>query len=144
MDPLWFQIYTSAAAALQTDSLNAFVGSRSLFLGLGSLLLDELLSEVLVSMGDTSCSSQYHCCVINLKESGYFNVQTEKNGCLTKGGAMGWWLTLLSHSKEVLGSNPPVAGGFVCVKFACSSPACMGSLQVLWLPPTLQRVEVNW
>jgi len=36
--------------------------------------------------------------------------------------------------------------GPFCVEFACSPPVCVGSLRLLWLPPTAQKHanEVNW
>lgn len=39
----------------------------------------------------------------------------------------------------------PGLGPF-CVEFACSPCACVGSLWVLWIPPTVQRPAylVNW
>ena len=50
------------------------------------------------------------------------------------GGTVVQWLALLPHNKRVLGSN--------CVEFACSPCACVGSLRVLRLPPTVQRHAV--
>ncbi|MEQ2183743.1 hypothetical protein GOODEAATRI_001180, partial [Goodea atripinnis] len=36
-------------------------------------------------------------------------------------------------SKKILGSNPSL--GFFCMEIACSLRACVGSLQILQLPP---------
>ncbi|MEQ2309855.1 hypothetical protein AMECASPLE_002782 [Ameca splendens] len=46
-------------------------------------------------------------------------------------------VALLSCSKKVLGSDPTLQS--FCMEFACSACACVGSLQVLQLPPTVQK-----
>ena len=51
-------------------------------------------------------------------------------------------LTVLSpHSKKVLGSC--LGQAFFCVEFASSPCVCVGSLGVLWLPLTVEKVA-NW
>lgn len=44
------------------------------------------------------------------------------------------WLELLPNSEKDLGSR-----GHSCAQFACFPHACMGSLWVVWLPPTIPR-----
>ncbi|MED6268837.1 hypothetical protein CHARACLAT_026649 [Characodon lateralis] len=46
-------------------------------------------------------------------------------------------LVALSCQQKVLGSTP--GRGSFCMEFACSPCACVCSLQVLWVPPTVQK-----
>ncbi|KAF7645271.1 hypothetical protein LDENG_00207150 [Lucifuga dentata] len=55
---------------------------------------------------------------------------------LALGGTVAQRLALSPHSKKVLGSSPT---GPFCVEFACSPRVCVGSLQVLRLPPKTCR-----
>lgn len=48
-----------------------------------------------------------------------------------------WWCSG-ENSKKVLGSNPLPAGALLC-GVTCFPCACVGSLVVLWLSPTIQR-----
>lgn len=48
------------------------------------------------------------------------------------------WLALLPHSKRVAGSNS-VVGEPLCAESACSPHDSISFLQVLQLPPTVQR-----
>lgn len=55
-----------------------------------------------------------------------------------------YWLVLLPHNKKVIGLIPGL--GSLCVKFACVPCVCVGFLEVLQFPPTVQKqaFEVNW
>ena len=53
-----------------------------------------------------------------------------------RGGTVAHWFALLPHSVKDPGSIP-VSGD--CVAFARSLRVCVGFLQVLRFPPTLQR-----
>ena len=44
------------------------------------------------------------------------------------------WVALMPHSEKVLGSIPGLLAFYV--EFAWSPPDYVGSLRVLWLPPT--------
>ena len=60
------------------------------------------------------------------------------NVAYVRGGTVAQLVEHVPHSKKVPGSIPGLGGPF-CVKFACSSRACVGSLRALRLPPTDQK-----
>ncbi|MED6255513.1 hypothetical protein ATANTOWER_010813 [Ataeniobius toweri] len=66
-----------------------------------------------------------------------FNITLKKRIDLIAGCTVAQLVALLPCSKKVLGSIP--SRGSFCMEFACSPRACVGSHQVLWLPPTVQR-----
>ena len=54
------------------------------------------------------------------------------------GGLHGGVVVSTIASQRVGSRFDPHLGPF-CVKFACSPRVCVGSLRVLWLPPTVQK-----
>lgn len=52
------------------------------------------------------------------------------------GGTVVWWLALSPHKEKVLCSNASCGH---CLELTCFPCACVGSLRVHWLLPTVQR-----
>ena len=60
---------------------------------------------------------------------------------LKQGGTVVQWLVLSLHCKKVQGLIP--GSGSFCAEFACSPCACVCSLWVLLLPPTVQNMQTG-
>ncbi|MED6233328.1 hypothetical protein ATANTOWER_010242 [Ataeniobius toweri] len=62
-----------------------------------------------------------------------------------EGGRAKRWLKMepgLRSRGCAVGSTAPGLGTF-CMEFGCSPCACMGSVWVLWLPPTVNKQEIG-